>query len=152
MWLSEPTIRPKDDPSDDSPSEDNPTDGCDWLSRWFCLVVCPKDALKPFDWLIRINLSVWQGVRLVVLTDESDWTRKAPCLSSWTQLIGISNQLVLIRTLLIGRSANQLFHVFFGLLSHAMSDMQSCWRENDYGKTSSLGWRISRSDLFLMPK
>ena len=125
MWLAELTIRPKDDPSE----------GCDWLSQ--------------------INLSVWQGVRLVVLPDESDWTRREPCLffvnaTDWTvrwtcPAKGASDWP-------IRRSA---FSVFFGILSHAMLDMQTRWGESDYAKASSLGdeyavlicsWRENRQN------
>ena len=93
MWLAEPTMRPKD----------NPSEGCDWLSRRFCLVVRPKDTLKPFDWLSRSNLSIWRGVRLV--------------FSSWTRLIGPSDGIVLLRKLLIGRSVNQLLASSLGFLA-----------------------------------
>ena len=145
MWLAEPTICPKDDPSE----------GCDWLSRSFCLVVHPKDAPKPFDWLSRSNLSVWRGVRLVVLPDESDWTRREPCLffvnaTDWT--VRWTCPAKDASDWPIWRSASS---VFFGLLSHAMSDVQTRWWENDYAKASSLGdkytvlicsWRQNRQN------
>ena len=82
--MAEPMIRPKDDPSE----------GCDWLSQNFCLMVRLKDAPKPFDWLIRSN-----------------------------SLIGPSDRLVLLSTLLIGRSADQLLASSLGFLA---TQCQTC--------------------------
>ena len=129
--------------------------GCDWPIQRSCPVVRPKDALKAFDWLSRNNLSVWRGVRLVVLPDESDWTRREPFLfyvdaTDWTLLWTCP-----------AKNASDwpirwwASRVFFGLLSHVISDIQTRWRENDYANASSLGdeyavlicsWRQNRQN------
>ena len=145
MWLVKTKVRPKDDLSE----------GCDWSIRRSCLVVHPKDSLKAFDWLRRCNLSVWQCVRLVVLPDESDWTRREPCIffldvTDWTVRWTCPAKNAFNWP--IRRSASS---VFFGLLSRAISDMQTHWRENDYANASSLGdkyavlicsWRRNRQN------
>ena len=79
----------------------------------------------PFDWLIQSNLSVWQGVRLVVLPDESYRTRKEPYLffvnaTDWT--VWWTCPAKNASDWLIRRSA---FSVFFGLLCRAISDSQT---------------------------
>ena len=59
--------------------------------------------------------------------------------SSWTRLIGLSNGLVLIRTLLIGRSADQLPASSLGFFATRCQTVKRDLRENNYAKASSLG-------------
>ena len=120
--------------------------------EYVVLEIVRKDAPKDFDWLRRSNLSVWRCVRLVVLPDGSDWTRREPCLffldaTDWTV-----RWTFLGRMLLIGWSDWSAFSVFFWLLCCAISDsrtwMTRKWlRENVFSRR-----RIHRSDLFLTPK
>ena len=64
-------------------SKGDPSEGCDWPRRRFRLEDRPKVRPKDSDWTRRSNLSVWRCVRLVVLPDWSDWTRKETCLIFW---------------------------------------------------------------------
>ena len=59
--------------------------------------------------------------------------------SSWTRLIGLSDGLVLLRTLMIGRSADLLSASSLGFLVARFQTAKRDWRENDYAKASSLG-------------
>ena len=75
--------------------------------------------------------------------------------SSWTRLIGLSDGLVLLRTLMIGRSADLLSASSFGFFVAQFQTAKRDWRENDYAKTSFLGdeyagvicsWRQNRQN------
>ena len=59
--------------------------------------------------------------------------------SYWTRLIGLSDALVLIRTLLIGRSADLLPATSLGFFATQCQRVKRDLRENDYAKASSLG-------------
>ena len=113
--MADTKVRPKDDPSE----------GCDWPIRKFRLGDHPTDA--PKDLIGRDEATCPYDDASNLSSCQTDLIGREGNLvfSSWTRLIGPSDRLVLIRTLLIGRSVDQLFRVFFGILSHAMSDMQT---------------------------
>ena len=144
MWLIYTKIRPKDDPSE----------GCDWprqksVQRMLrSLLIGWAKATYPYD----------EASALLSCQTNLIWQEGNLIFSLWTRLIGPSDGLVLLRTLLIGLSADQLpvsslgflaaqfqtckrteektitRNVFFGLLRRVISDMQARWQENDYAK------------------
>ena len=136
--------RPKDAPKDS-----------DWSRRRCRLGDRPKDAPKDSDWSRRSNLTIWRCVRLVVLPDRYDWTRRETCLffldaTDWTV-----RWTCLARTLLIGWSADLLQASSFGFFVARFQTAKRDWRENDYEKASSLGdkyavlicsWRQNRQN------
>ena len=138
MWLVETKVCPKDDPSK----------GCDWPRR------------KSFQRMLRRILIGWDEATCLyndasaLSSCQTDLIGREGNLvfSSWTRLICLSDGLVLIRTLLIGRSADQLPASSFGLLSHAMSDSQTRFTRKRLRESVFFGRRKRRSDLFLTPK
>ena len=142
MWLVDTKIHPKDDPSE----------GCDWSIWRSHLGDRPKGCSEGF-WLAETKqLSVWQCVRLVVLPDGSDWTRREPCLffldtTDWT-----------VQCICLDKNASDwpilrsAFSVFFGLLSHAMLDSQTRFTRKQLRKSVFFGRQLRRSDLFLTRK
>ena len=72
--MDEPTILPRDDPSEESPSEDNTTDGRDWMSRRFCLKDDPSEESPSEDNPSEESPSEDNP------TDGRDWLSRRFCL------------------------------------------------------------------------
>ena len=135
MWWTEPNIRPNDDPSE----------GCDWLSRRFV-----RRMIRPMDVIGWAEASVLWFFRRMLRSLLIGWA-EATCpydeasalsscqmnligregnliFSSWTRLIGLSDGLVLLRTLLIGQSADQRLASSLGFLT---TQYQTCKRADE---------------------
>ena len=125
--------------------KDDPSEGCDWsirrsiqrmirpkdvIGRYEDLIleIVQKDAPKAFDWLRRSNCPYDNVSALSSFQTDLIGREGNLVFSSWTRLIGLSNGLVLIRTLLIGRSADQLPASSLGFLA---TRCQTCKRADE---------------------
>ena len=175
MWFLESKVRPKDNPSEGCDwlirrfvRRMIRPKGCDW-SRWKSVrrIIRPKDVIGQYEdlvlWFVRRML--W---RLLIGWDEAtcpydEASDLSSCqtnligregnlvFSSLARLIGLSDGLVLIRTLLSGQFADQLPASSLGFL---VARIQTCKRADEKMITRSVffGQRIRCSDLFLTPK
>ena len=108
-------------PSEESPTEDNPTNGSDWSGRFFRLVwrgvrlvSCQTNLIGRAARLLFLVNATWL-VRPINYPVMGDFDRPVRLTCPW-------------QTLLIGCFAWLAPHVFYGILGHAMSDMQTSWQ------------------------
>ena len=137
-------------------SSESPSEGCDWTRRRWSVWRLSEGPSKGF-WLDeRGSLSVWRCVRLVVLPDWSDCTRKETCLIFWDASDWLVWWTCLLETLLICWTDGSVFSVFFWLLCSsccAISYSHPRLTRKNYAKPSSFGdkytvlicrWRVKQ--------
>ena len=93
------------------------------------LLIGWAEATCPYD-----EVSALSSCQTDLIGQEGDLV-----FSSWTRLISLSDGLILIRTLLIGRSADLLPASSLAFFATRCQTVKRDLRENDYVKASSLG-------------